>query len=94
MDQIIVLLNACTQVVDGHLLVVVDLCVCVVFLKNFVSISLTADGGPQLARFPIPPTATLPSCLPVVSEDLSISPRFSPAFFFIAMQVQRSYTSP
>ena len=29
----------------------------------FVYISLTADG-PQRARLPIPPTATLPSCLP------------------------------
>ena len=32
---------------------------------------------PQRARFPIPPTATLPSCLTVVTEDLLISPRFS-----------------
>ena len=30
--------------------------------------------------------------LPVVKKDLPISPRFTPYNFFIAMQVQHSYT--
>ena len=67
-------------------------CVCVCYI--FGCISLTADG-PQHARLPIPPT--LQRChpvntVPVVTKDLPISPRFSPAFF-IAMQVRYSYTS-
>ena len=31
--------------------------------------------------------------LPVVTKDLPISPRFTPYYFFIAMQVQHSYNS-
>ena len=31
--------------------------------------------------------------LPVVTKDLPISPRFTPYNFFIAMQVQHSYTT-
>ena len=31
--------------------------------------------------------------LPVVTKDLLISPRFTPYDFFIAMQVQHSYSS-
>ena len=55
-----------------------------------VFISLTA-GGPQRARLPITPTATLPSWL----WSLWIFPYLlgSRPQFFIAMQVQHFYTS-
>ena len=50
------------------------------FLSCLFHISLTADR-PQRARLPpVPPTATLPSCLwplSLLSKDLPISPRFS-----------------
>ena len=58
----------------------------------FVCISLTADG-PQRARLTIPPTATLPSCLAWGHERPShLSPVLA-LYFFIAMQVQHSYSS-
>ena len=46
---------------------------------SFVCISLTADG-PQRAKLPLPPTATLPSW-PVVTKLPSL-PRFSPTNFY------------
>ena len=42
---------------------------------------LTADG-PQRARLPIPCTYCNVATLPVVSEDLAVSPRFSPTIFY------------
>ena len=54
-------------------------------------ITLTADGR-QRARLPIPPITTLQFCLSVVTEDLTISSRFS-LTIFTAMHVQRSYIS-
>ena len=47
--------------------------------------------GPPRARLPIPPTATLSSCLRP-SKDLPISPPVLALRFFFAMQVQHSST--
>ena len=50
------------------------------FLSCLFHISLTTADRPQRARLPpVPPTATLPSCLwrLSLSKDLPISPRFS-----------------
>ena len=53
-------------------------------------LSLTAEW-PQGARLPIPPTATLPPCLWILRIFPSLPG--SRLQFFIAMQVQHSYTS-
>ena len=83
------------------------MCVCVcVYFFSFVSIYYyilpMIDIGPQRAinidRLSIPPTATLPSFLPVVAKDLPISPRFSPheslsRYKFSALIVHNSSTN-
>ena len=59
----------------------------------FVSVSLKADG-PQRARFPVSPTATLPSYLWSLSlRQIFPSLPGSRLRFFIAMQVQLSCTA-
>ena len=64
---------------------------CIHFLFCFVCISLIMADGSQRARLPIPPTATLPSCL--WSRKIFSSLPDSCLRTFIAMQIQNSHNS-